>query len=196
MSREREISTRRPTSAQLEMELRRRELTLEARKAIIKAVKTLIVFAAAAVLVVTLLFPTIQVQRGSMSPTLRDGEQLILITVGRISRGDIIAFHLGNQTMVKRVIATAGQWVDIDEVGNVYIDGTMLAEPYLSGHSIGERDIELPLQVPDNQFFVMGDNRAISMDSRSRDFGMIHRDEIIGKNIFRIWPLTAIGFVK
>ena len=196
MSREREISTRRPTSAQLEMELRRRELTLEARKAIFKAVKTLIVFAAAAVLVVTLLFPTIQVQRGSMSPTLRDGEQLILITVGRISRGDIIAFHLGNQTMVKRVIATAGQWVDIDEVGNVYIDGTMLAEPYLSGQLVGERDIELPLQVPDNQFFVMGDNRAISMDSRSRDFGMIHRDEIIGKSIFRIWPLTAIGFVK
>ena len=186
----------RPTSSQLERELRRRELTAEANKALLSAAKTFIVFAAAAVLLVTLLFPTIQVQRGSMAPTLRDGEQIILITAGSIRRGDIIAFRLGNQTMVKRVIAVAGDWVDIDDNGTVYIDGAILDEPYLMGEKIGDRDVELPFQVPDNQFFVMGDNRAISLDSRLANFGTIHRDEIIGKSILRIWPLTRIGLVN
>ena len=189
-------SVTRPTVSQLEREIRRRELTTEANKAIVNAIKTFIVFAAAAVLLVTLLFPTIQVQRGSMAPTLRDGEQLILVTAGGIRRGDIIAFRLGNQTMVKRVIAVAGDWVDIDESGRVYIDGTILNEPYLEGQAIGERDVEFPFQVPDNQFFVMGDNRAISLDSRLANFGTIHRDEIIGKSILRIWPLTRIGLVN
>jgi len=195
MSEKREYVQERPTSDQIERELRRRELTGEAHKTIIRAAKTLIVFAAVAVLIVTLLFPTIQVQRGSMSPTLRDGEQLILISVGNIKRGDIIAFHLGSQTMIKRVIAVAGEWIDISENGTVQIDGTILEEPYLVAQLTGESDIELPFQVPDNHYFVMGDNRAISMDSRISDFGTVHQDEVIGKTVLRIWPLNKIGFV-
>jgi len=186
----------RPTSEQFGRELRRRELAAEARKAIIKAIKTLIVFAAVAVLLVTLLFPTIQVQRGSMAPTLRDGEQIILLTVGSIGRGDIVAFHHGNQTLIKRVIAVAGERVDIDASGAVYVDGTLLDEPYLSDRSHGGFDVEYPFQVPDKQYFVMGDNRAVSIDSRSLVFGTIHQDEIVGKAICRIWPFARIGFVR
>jgi len=195
MKKEKEINESRPASEQFERELRRRELTTEARKAVFKTIKTLIVFAAAAVLLATLLFPTMQVQRGSMTPTLRDGEQLILISVGKIGRGDIVAFHLGRQTMVKRVIAVSGEWVDIDEDGFVIIDGVRLNEPYLYVQGTSGYNIELPYQVPDNSFFVMGDNRAISIDSRSNDFGSIHKDEIIGRAIFRIWPLPRIGLV-
>jgi len=186
----------RPTCQQIERELRRRELAAEARRSILKAANILLVFAAAAVLTATLLFPTVQVQRGSMAPTLRDGEQLILIAVGRVGRGDIIVFRLGNQTLIKRVIATAGETVDIDAQGAVHINGERLNEPYLQGINLGECDIEFPFQVPDNQFFVMGDNRAASLDSRLGDFGTIHRDEIIGKAILRIWPLTRIGLLQ
>jgi len=186
----------RPTSEQIERELRRRELAVEARKVVYKALRSLIVFAAVAVLVVTLLFPTIQVRRGSMTPTLRDGEQIILITLSNISRGDVVAFHLGNQTMVKRIIATAGEWVDIDDSGAVYINGEQLAEPYLTEKSPGIYDLEFPLQVPDNQFFVMGDSRAVSLDSRLAEFGMVHREDIIGEAILRIWPISRFGIVK
>jgi len=196
MEKENKQGKNQPSSDQIERELRRRELSTEVRVAIIKAIRTLIVFAAAAVLLVTLLFPTIQVQRGSMTPTLRDGEQIILTKVGGIGRGDIVAFHLGNQTLLKRVIATAGESVIIDTNGAVYVDGELLDEPYLRDRSIGECDIDFPYQVPDKQFFVMGDNRAASMDSRLSDIGTVHRDVIIGKTIIRIWPLSRIGLVK
>jgi len=196
MEKENKQGKNQPSSDQIERELRRRELSTEVRVAIIKAIRTLIVFAAAAVLLVTLLFPTIQVQRGSMTPTLRDGEQIILTKVGGIGRGDIVAFHLGNQTLLKRVIATAGESVIIDTNGAVYVDGELLDEPYLRDQSIGECDIDFPYQVPDKQFFVMGDNRAASMDSRLSDIGTVHRDVIIGKTIIRIWPLSRIGLVK
>jgi signal peptidase I len=184
------------TSARIEIELRRRELAAEVRGSIYRAIRTLIVFAAAAVLLATVMFPTVQVQRGSMSPTLRDGEQIILLTLGSIRRGDIIAFHLGNQTLLKRVIATAGESVSIKEDGSVYVDGELLDEPYLKKPSFGDCDIQLPFQIPDKQFFVMGDNREASMDSRLVDFGTVHRDGIIGKTIVRIWPLERIGLVK
>ena len=196
MEKENKQGKNQPSSDQIERELRRRELSTEVRVAIIKAIRTLIVFAAAAVLLVTLLFPTIQVQRGSMTPTLRDGEQIILTKVGGIGRGDIVAFHLGNQTLLKRVIATAGESVIIDTNGAVYVDGELLDEPYLRDRSIGECDIDFPYQVPDSQYFVMGDNRPVSMDSRLSDIGTVHRDVIIGKTIIRIWPLSRVGLVK
>ena len=189
-------SAERPSSEQIDREIRRRELSAEVRKSLFIALRTLIVFAAVAVLLATLLFPTVQVQRGSMSPTLRDSEYLILITAGKINRGDIIAFHLGNQTLLKRVIGTAGESVNIEADGTVYIDGELLNEPYLQSGSFGECDIRLPFQVQDNQFFVMGDNRAASMDSRLVDFGTVRKEDIIGKTLIRIWPLDRIGLVN
>lgn len=196
MKRESERGGSSLTSKQIERELRRRELAAETRGAIYRAIRTLIVFAAAAVLIVTFLFPTIQVQRSSMSPTLRDDEQLILTTLGKINRGDIIAFHHGSQTLVKRVIATAGESVNVNAEGLVYINGILLDEPYLQDRSLGECDLKFPFQVPDKQFFVLGDNRAVSKDSRLSEIGTIHKDEIIGKTILRIWPLTRISLVK
>jgi signal peptidase I len=184
------------TSEQIEREIRRRELSAEVRGSIFKAIRTLIVFAAVAVLLVTLLFPTIQAQRGSMSPTIRDGEQIILVTIGGVRRGDIIAFHLGNETLLKRVIATAGETINIDANGSVYINGDLLEEPYLANKNLGDCDIEFPIQIPDKQFFVLGDNRTSSMDSRLIDFGTIHEDGIIGKVLIRIWPFDRIGLVK
>lgn len=196
MKSEDEKSNERPSSEQIDREIRRRELSAEVRKSLFIAFRTLIVFAAVAVLLATLLFPTVQVQRGSMSPTLRDSEYLILITAGRIKRGDIIAFHLGNQTLLKRVIATAGETVNIEADGAVYVDRELLIEPYLRNKSFGECDIRLPYEVQDNQYFVMGDNRAASMDSRLVDFGAVRKENIIGKTLIRIWPLNRIGLVK
>lgn len=191
-----ERSMDRPSSEQIDREVRRRVLAAEVRRSLFIALRTLIVFAAAAVLLAILLFPTIQVQRGSMSPTLYDGEYLILITVGKIKRGDIVAFHLGNQTLLKRVIATSGELINIEADGTVYVNSELLDEPYLQNRSFGECDIEFPFQVQDNQFFVMGDNRAASLDSRFVDFGTVHQGDIIGKTILRIWPLTRIGLVN
>ena len=131
-----------------------------------------------------------------MSPTLRDSEYLILITAGKVKRGDIVAFHLGSQTLLKRVIAVAGESVNIEADGTVYVDGELLDEPYLQAKSFGECDIRLPFQVQDNQFFVMGDNRAASMDSRLVDFGTVRKEDIIGKTLARIWPVNRIGLVN
>jgi len=192
---EQEQDINRPTSNQLGKEIQRRELSKEVRKTVLNAIKTLVVISAVAVLMATLLFPTVRVERGSMTPTLRDGEQLIIITVGRIKRGDIIAFSAGNQTLIKRVIATAGESVEIDPNGAVYIDGVILNEPYLSTASLGQCDIEFPYIVPENHFFVMGDNRDASIDSRLSEIGAIQRDAITGKTILRIWPLNRVGIV-
>ena len=186
----------RPTSGQIESVIKQRRRTFEARSAIFKTVRIVTFVAAAAVLISVLFFPTVSVQRGSMIPTLLDGDQVVVTTIGGIGRGDIIAFNLGNRAMIKRIIAEPGQWVDIDANGVVYVDREPINEQYLAELSLGVCDIRLPMQVPDNQYFVMGDNRAISIDSRTSEFGTVHREEVIGKAVLRIWPLNRIGFVS
>ena len=183
----------RPTSEQLKREINRIKLRKDTRRAIWGAIRTLINFAAAAVLISTLLLPVLQIQMGSMSPTLQDGEILIFETVGGINRGDIIAFRYNNQVLIKRVIATAGDKIDIAEDGAVTLNGAPLSEPYVSQPDIGECTIELPLIVPRGQFFVMGDHRATSLDSRSADIGLISKEQIMGKVLLRVWPLTKFG---
>ena len=189
------LNEKRPTSKQIEAVIKQRQRALEVRNSIYKAARTIIVIAAVTVLAATLFFPTVSVQRGSMIPTLLDGDQIVLTTIGAVGNGDIIAFNLGNRTMLKRIIAGPGQWVDINEQGTVFIDREPIDEPYISNASLGMTDIRLPMQVPDNQYFVMGDNRAISIDSRAIEFGTVHKDEIIGKAIIRIWPLNRIGLI-
>jgi len=185
-----------PTSGQIEREIDRVKLRRETRKAIWGAIRTLLVFAAAAVLISTLLLPVLQIQMGSMSPTLQDGEILIFETVGGINKGDIIAFRYDNQVLIKRVIATAGDKIDIAEDGTVNLNGERLIEPYVSQPDIGECTIELPLNVPRGQFFVMGDHRATSLDSRSVDIGLVSKEQIIGKVLLRIWPLNKFGIPR
>ncbi len=151
---------------------------------------TLITVAAAAVLVATLLTPVLQITGGSMTPTLENGEIVVSLKGSSYKSGDIIAFYYDNKVLVKRVIAQTGQWVDIDENGNVYIDGELLDEPYLEDRAFGECNIKLPYQVPEAKIFVMGDHRSVSLDSRNTSIGCVDKDQIVGRLILRIWPLN------
>ena len=165
-------------------------------RAVRRTVLTLLTFAAVAVLVLTLWLPVLRLRQTSMSPTLTDGNVLIFMKTGSINRGDIIAFNCGGQELVKRVIARAGDWVDIGQDGTVLLNGEPLSEPYVTEPSFGECDITLPFQVPDGQFFVMGDHRSVSLDSRSSEIGTVSKAQIIGKLICRVWPLTLIGKIS
>ena len=128
-----------------------------------------------------------------MTPTLDDGDIVLSVKSGSVETQDIIAFYYNNKILVKRVIAEAGQWVDIDEAGNVRVDGTLLEEPYLTDKAKGECDIEMPYQVPEGKVFVMGDHRSVSADSRSLAIGCVSEEQIVGKLIMRVWPLQNIG---
>ncbi len=157
---------------------------------------TLITVAAAAVLVATLWLPVLQTYGDSMSPTLRDGDIIVSVKSGEFAPGDIIAFYYNNKILVKRVIAAAGQWVDIREDGTVLVDGQVLDEPYLAEKAFGECDIELPYQVPDGRIFVMGDHRSVSVDSRSTAVGCVAGEQIVGRMVFRLWPLRDAGVLR
>ena len=186
----------RPSAEQIGALLRRVQRRREIFRSIGNILGVLVVIAAAVTLVFSLWLPALQVQRGSMAPTLNDGEVVVFITTGAVGRGDIVAFHNGNQILVKRVVAVAGDVVDIGGDGAVLLNGARLDEPYVSELSAGERTTELPCKVPDNQFFVLGDHRQTSIDSRNADIGTVRQDQIIGKALLRIWPLNAVGLIN
>ena len=128
-----------------------------------------------------------------MAPNLNDGEIVVSVRTGKPEQGDLIAFYYNNKVLVKRVIATPGQWVELDEDGNVYVNGEALEEPYLKEKDMGDCDIEMPYQVPDGRWFVMGDARATSVDSRNKAIGCVSEEQIVGRLVFRIWPLDVIS---
>jgi len=186
----------RPSADQIAKEIRRQEMAMETRKAVKAAVGSLLVFAAAAVLVSMLWFPVYQMNQGSMEPTLREGDLLIFSALGRVGRGDIIAFHYNNQVLIKRVIALGGETIDFTDEGNVTINGAPFDEPYLIASFIGDCTIELPYMVPFEQFFVMGDNRLVSSDSRAAAIGSVGDKQIVGKALVRVWPIPRAGRVR
>ena len=188
--------THRPTLEQIEEELNRREGGRELKKVVSDTVKSLIVIAAAAVLVANLLIGVLLVNRSSMTPTLTDGDVVIALRWVGVKPGDIVAFHYNNKILLKRVIAKEGDLVDIDEDGTVYVNGEATDEPYLTEKNLGECDINLPYEVPVGCIFVMGDHRATSADSRLQEIGPVSAENIVGKVIMRIWPLSKIGFPK
>ena len=182
-----------PTAEQLDMERRRLRYKRRYNRTLRSTVAILIVVAALAVLAATLWMPVLRVYGSSMAPTLHNGEILVSVKTKDFSSGDIIAFYHGNKLLIKRYIAGSADYVNIDEDGAVRVNGTLLDEPYLAEKAYGEADIEFPYQVPDQRYFVMGDNRSVSIDSRSSIVGCIAGDQIVGKVVFRVWPLSAFG---
>ena len=183
----------RPSIELLEQEVQRVQYKRRYRNVLKSTIYALVTVAAVAVLVATLWLPVMQTYGNSMSPTLNNGEIIFSVKTGKPDRGDVIAFYYNNKVLVKRVIGLPGDWVDIREDGTVYINNRMMIEPYLSERSFGNADIDLPYQVPDGKYFVMGDHRATSADSRHTAVGCIGSDQIIGRILFRVWPLDQFG---
>ena len=185
-----------PSVQLLEAELKREKYRGRYKRLLRGTVSTVLVVIAAVVLISNLLLPILHIYGSSMSPTLTNGDIVAAMRYGSYERGDIVAFYYNEQILVKRIIGLPGEMVDIDADGNVSIDGEPLDEPYLTEKSLGECDIELPYQVPEGRYFVMGDNRGVSSDSRSSQVGCIAEEQVIGKLIFRLWPLGGLGTVE
>ncbi|MFQ9908367.1 MAG: signal peptidase I [Acutalibacter sp.] len=185
-----------PTVQQLEAELKREKYRGRYWKMLRGTVAVLVVVAATAVLISNLLLPILRIYGSSMTPTLVNGNIVAAVRSGTYQRGDIIAFYYNNKILVKRVVGMPGEWVDMDDSGNVTIDGEPLEEPYLTEKALGECDIELPYQVPEGRYFVMGDHRSVSSDSRSSQVGCVSEEQIVGKLLFRLWPLDEIGPIE
>lgn len=182
-----------PTVEQLQAELKRENYRKRYGRMLRSTLSILLVAAAVAVLVSNLFFPVLRIYGTSMSPALENGNIVTAVRSGGYERGDVIAFYYNNKILVKRVIGLPGEWVDIDETGQVLINEQPLDEPYLEEMALGECDIELPYQVPEGRYFVMGDHRSVSSDSRSSQVGCVAEEEIIGKLALRLWPLSEIG---
>lgn len=186
-------NTELPSYEQLEAELNRIRYKCRYRSVLRSTLYTLITVAAVAVLVATLWLPVLQIYGSSMAPTLKDGEIVFSVKTADMEPGNIVAFYYNNKILVKRVIAGPGDWVNISPDGTVYVNGEMLEEPYLEEKAFGDADIELPYQVPDGRIFVMGDHRATSVDSRHIAVGCVAEEQIVGKIVFRVWPVDRLG---
>lgn len=184
-----------PSLEQLENERIRWRQRKSYRKILLNTIGILIVVAAISVLIATLFFPVLQVSGTSMEPTMEDGEILILKKTGDLETGDLVGFYYQNKILLKRVIGKAGDYIDIDKDGNVYVNNEILDEPYIREKSLGDCDIDLPYQVPDGKVFVMGDHRSTSVDSRNSAIGCVSREQLAGKVALRVWPVERIGFL-
>lgn len=184
-----------PTSEQLETELKRVRYKRRYRSVLRSTVYTLITVAAVSVLVATLWLPVLQIFGSSMTPTLQNGDIVFSMKTAEFEQGDIVAFYYNNKILVKRMIAGPGDWFDMDMDGRVYINNKELSEPYLTEIAYGETNIELPYQVPDGKIFVLGDHRATSVDSRNTAVGCVAQEQVVGKIIFRIWPIDQFGII-
>jgi len=185
-----------PTLDQLRRELKRERYRRSYGMTLRSTVFSLVCVAAVAVLVATLYLPVLQTYGTSMAPTLDDGDIVVSLKTGKLETGDVVAFYYNNRILVKRVIAGSGDWVDIREDGTVFVNGQALDEPYVSEQSKGSCNIDLPYQVPDGRWFVMGDHRAVSVDSRDRAVGCVSEEQIVGRLTYRLWPLNRISPIK
>ena len=183
-----------PTKKQVETERKRYRRQKAYNKALRGTIYVLTIVAAVAVLIATLILPVLQIEGTSMEPTLSNGDIVLLMKTTRFERGDLCAFTWNNKLLVKRVVGLPGDWIEIDTDGTVYLNGDKLDEPYVQQTALGECDLEFPFQVPQEQYFVIGDMRESSIDSRNSLIGCIPKDQIVGKVFFRVWPFKRISF--
>ena len=180
---------RKPEPKKIVQERKRLKHRARVTRTLATALGILVVVAAVAVLISTYLFPVIQVSGDSMEPTLSDGDVLVLLNTDNYNSGQLCCISWQNKLLIKRVIATSGDLVDIDERGNVYVNGSLIDEPYVSEKGLGECDIDLPYLVPEGKFFVLGDRRMSSIDSRSSAIGCVDGDQLVGKVLGKVWPV-------
>lgn len=188
--KEKEISL--PTKEQVEAERKRYRRQKAYNKALGGTVYVLTIVAAVAVLIATLILPVLQIEGTSMEPTLHNGDIVLLMKTTRFERGDLCGFTWNNKLLIKRVIGVPGDWIEIDTDGTIYLNGEQLEEPYVTSKAFGECDLEFPFQVPQEQYFVVGDMRESSIDSRNTLIGCIPKEQIVGKVFFRVWPFKSI----
>lgn len=181
---------------QIEAELNREKAKRRNKGTLKSTIAILIVAAAATILIATLLLPVMQISGNSMNPTLKEDDIVFSYKTTDLDYGDICGFYYSNKILIKRIIAKPLDTVDIDGGGNVYINGSLLDEPYIDKKSFGDCDIKLPYQVPEGMYFVMGDNRSTSIDSRNTEIGCVSQDEIIGKVVLTVWPPADFGIIK
>ena len=182
-----------PTHEQFRRELERVRYRHNFATVLRSTVFTLVVVAAAAVLVAVLFLPVLRIYGHSMNDNLDEGDIVLSVKGATFEPGDVIAFYYNNKLLVKRVIGNPGDWIDIDQDGNVYVNQQKLEEPYLKEKALGECNIKLPYQVPESRVFVMGDNRSVSIDSRNTAVGCVAEEQIVGKIVYRVWPADRFG---
>ena len=185
-----------PTAKQIETEILREKYNRKYKQVLKSTVYSLIVVAAVAVLIATLAFPVLQISGSSMEPTLNDEEIVVLLKTTNMKKDELCCYSYQNKLLIKRVVGLPGDKIDIDVNGNVFVNDELLEEPYVTDKALGECDITFPCYVTDNHYFVLGDHRSTSIDSRSSVIGLVSEDFIVGKIFFRIWPFETLGFVE
>ncbi len=184
-----------PTAKQIETEILREKYNRKYKQVLKSTVYSLVVVAAVAVLIATLAFPVLQISGSSMEPTLNDEEIVVLLKTTNMKKDELCCFSYQNKLLIKRVVGLPGDKINIDVNGNVFVNDELLDEPYVTDKALGECDITFPCYVTDNHYFVLGDHRSTSIDSRSSVIGLISEEFIVGKIFFRIWPFESIGIV-
>ncbi len=191
MTEKKKLPETMPSVEQVETELKNIKYRKKFRSTLFSTVSILIVVAAVAVLVSTLFFPVVQVAGSSMEPTLNEGDILVLVKSDQVDHGELCCVSWQNKSLLKRVIGLSGDTIDIDNDGNVFVNGELLDEPYVEKKELGKCEIEFPYQVPENKIFILGDKRETSVDSRSSAIGCIGNDQIVGKVLFKIWSKSG-----
>ena len=181
---------------QLEREMKRERYKRRFRRLLRSTVSALVVVAAVAALVATLVLPVLQIAGTSMEPSLYEGDFVLLVKTNKLETGDLCAFYYSNKILIKRVIAKPGDYIWIENDGTVFLNGEELMEPYVDEKALGECDVEFPYQVPEGCYFLMGDHRKTSIDSRSSAIGCVKEEQLIGKLLCRIWPLPEFQWLQ
>jgi len=184
------------SNQQLEKELKRTVIKRKRRTAFLRTISTLLVLAAIFLIATVTWFPVYRITDNSMEPNLKQGQIVIALRKQNLKPGDIAAMYFENQILIKRVIGTAGDWIHMDEQGVVSVNDKPIDEKYLAGSAMGTTDLAFPYQVPDGCYFAMGDNRAMSIDSRVSKIGCIADEKVAGKIIFCVWPLQYAGYIE